>query len=86
VGIHEANRNWMLDEYVFENPDLAGITPDMSTQRAQSAWTAFRLPGDPAKQKFVDDLKRRAEPMRAALRRQIQAPAPYLPGTGLTPA
>jgi hypothetical protein len=86
VMAHEANRNWTLDEFLFENPDLAGITPDLSTQRAQSSWVGFRAASDPARQKFIDDLKTLAAPMRAALRRQIATPAPYLPGTGLTPA
>ena len=86
VSVHEANRNWVLDEFLAENPDLAGIPPDMSTQRAQSSWVGFRAAGDPAKQKFIDDLKALATPIRAALRGQIQTPAPYLPGTGLTPA
>jgi hypothetical protein len=86
VSVHEANRNWELDETLLDNPDLQGIAPDMSTQRAQSAWTAFRLSADPAKQRFVEDLKARAAPLRTALRRQIDAPAPYLPHTGLTPA
>ncbi len=70
VSVHEANRNWVFDEFLAENPDLAGIAPDMSTQRAQSSWVGFRAAGDPAKQKFIDDLKALAAPMRATLRRR----------------
>ena len=86
LDAHEANRNWSLDEWLYENPDADGIAPDLSTQRALSSWTAFRLASDPARQHFVDDLKARAAPLRLSLRRQIEAHAPYIPNSGLTPA
>jgi hypothetical protein len=86
LGVVEANQNWSMTETVIVNPDLEGITPDLSTQRAQSAWTAFRLPADPAKQRLIEKLKQRAAKLRADLRREIQTPAPYLPHTNLTPA
>jgi hypothetical protein len=86
VAVHEANLNWSLDETLITNPELAGIPPDMSTQRAQSAWTAFRVARDPARQHYVESLQQKAAPIRMELRRLIQAPAPYVPQSGLTPA
>jgi hypothetical protein len=84
--VHEASAQWFVGETLYANPDLEGITPDMSTQRSQSAWTAFNLPRDPRKQQFIDKLKAQAGPLRAALRQQIDGPAPYVPTSGLTPA
>ncbi len=84
--IHESNRNWTLDEVFYQNPDIAGVPPDMSTQPALSAWAPFRVASDPARQRFVDELKQRAAPLRLSLRRQIEAHAPYIPRSGLTPA
>jgi hypothetical protein len=84
--IHESSARWFIGETLYANPDLEGITPDMSTQRSQSAWTAFNLPRDPRKQQFIDKLKAQAGPLRAALRQQIDGPPPYVPASGLTPA
>jgi len=86
AGIYEANAASDLAGWLFVNPDLEGITPDMSTQRALSAWTAFNYPHDPAKLRFIDKLKAEIAPLRAGLRKQIEAPAPFVPGSGLTPA
>jgi hypothetical protein len=86
LAVHEANRGGTIDAVLLQNPDLDGITPDMATQRAQSAWTAFNYPHDPAKVKFIDALKAQADAIRAGLRKQIDGPAPFVPGTGLTPA
>ena len=86
LGVAESNQNWSMTETVIVNPDLEGITPDLATQRAQSAWTAFRLSADPAKQRLIEKLKQRAETIRADLRRKIQSPPPTLTPTNLTPA
>jgi hypothetical protein len=83
--VHEASASWFVSETLFANPDLEGITPDLSTQRSQSAWTAFNLPRDPRKQQFIDKLKVQAASLRGALRQQIDGPAPYVPASGLTP-
>jgi hypothetical protein len=85
AGIYEANVNTDLAVWLYLNPDLEGIAPDMSTQRAQSAWTAFNYAHDPAKVRFIDKVKAELEPLREALRKQIETPAPFVPGTGLTP-
>ncbi len=84
--VHESNRNWTLDEIFYQNPDIAGVPPDTSTQRALSAWAPFRVASDPGRQRFVDELKQRAAPLRLSVRRQIEAHAPYIPHSGLTPA
>jgi hypothetical protein len=86
AGIYEANTTSDLAFWLCLNPDLEGIAPDMSTQRAQSAWTAFNYAHDPAKLRFIDKVKAELEPLRAALRKQLEAPPPFVPGTGLTPA
>jgi hypothetical protein len=85
AGIYEANTTSDLVVWLYVNPDIEGITPDMSTQRAQSAWTAFNYVHDPAKVRFIDKVKAEIEPLRAALHKQIETPAPFVPGTGLTP-
>ena len=86
ADIYEANAASDLAVGLFVNPDFEGITPDMSTQRAQSAWTAFNYPHDPAKLRYIEKLKAEIAPLRAGLRKQIEAPAPFVPGSGLTPA
>jgi hypothetical protein len=86
AGIYEGNATTDLSVWLCLNPDPEGIAPDMSTQRARSAWTAFNYPHDPAKVRFIERLKSEIEPLRAALRKQIEAPAPFVPGSGLSPA
>ena len=86
AGIYEGNADTDLAVWLCLNPDLEGIAPDMSTQRARSAWTAFNYPHDPAKTRFIEKIKAEIEPLRAAMRKQIEAPAPFVPGSGLTPA
>jgi len=86
AGIYEGNTNADVAIWLYLNPDLEGITPDMSTQRAQSAWTAFNYAHDPAKLRFIDKAKAELEPLRAALRKQIELPTPFVPGNPLTPA
>jgi hypothetical protein len=86
LTIQERSRAWIMDALLMENPDLSGITPDMSTQRAQSAWTAYNYQSDPAKVRFVDHLKAEAQALRLRLREQVDAPGQFVPGSGLTPA
>ena len=86
LAVHETKGGWFIGETWHQNPDAAGITPDLSTQRAQSAWAAFNLAKDPAKAAFVDRLKSEAPAIRTNLRTLLEAPPPYIPATGLTPA
>ena len=86
LSVNETNAGWFMSETLYLNPDAEGITPDLSTQRAQSTWAAFNLPKDPQKQQFVDRLKAKADPIRANLRHLLDTPPPYVPASGLTPA
>lgn len=85
-ALAETDGTWFLHEYVANNPDLAGISPDLSTQRSQSAWTAFNVAKDPQKQQYVDRMKGELAGLRDALRRALIPPPSYVPGSGLTPA
>jgi hypothetical protein len=86
LTIQERSRAWIMDALLMENPDLSGITPDMSTQRAQSAWTAYNYQSDPAKVRFVDHLKAESQALQLRLRHEVDTPGQFVPGSGLTPA
>jgi hypothetical protein len=85
ASIAESNKQWAAEEQLATNPDVSGITPDMATQRALSAWASFNVAKDPLKPPYVDKLKLEAGRIRADLRRQIDGPPPFVPGSGLTP-
>ncbi len=70
--VFEADRAHELRMSGYFNPDAAGIAPDLSVQRAQSAWAPYNLPKDPQKVAYVERIKAWGESWRLGLRQLLE--------------
>lgn len=73
------NARYHLFEYVWLNPDLAGIAPDLAAYRSQSDWASFNLSRDPRKQAYIERLKAWSAGWREVLTKVIDGERWSLP-------